>query len=247
MEHEYLVKHMGPTIEHLHRHWESRRGERPPGTAPAFTIALSREAGILGTSVAQEVGKRLGWQVYDHELVEHIAREMRVRAALLESVDEKPQSWLLETLHSLPTATDQGERKSVVSQSAFVRHLVETVLALGIHGECVIVGRGAALILPAETTLRVRLVAPEKERIAMLRRRLSLSEEEAARRVRTIDRERNDFVRNHFQKDPTDATRYDLTLNASRLSVAAAAAVIVETLRHLQAGAADRASAPPGS
>jgi cytidylate kinase len=246
MTHEHRLHHLGPTIEHLTRHWESQSqaaaagGGRLPRTAHAFTIALSREAGILGTSVAQEVGKRLGWHVYDHELLERVAQEMNVRTALLESVDERHQSWLLEAVQGFPGSPGKSEPRALVSESAYVRHLVETVLALGVHGECVIVGRGAAFLLPDETTLRVRLVAPVKERVAMLRQRLGLSEAEAARRVRTIDRERNDFVRDHFRKDPTDATQYDLVLNAGRLSVDAAAGLIVEALHHLQAGATNK-------
>jgi cytidylate kinase len=249
MTHEDPLNYLGPTIEHLTRHWESRRraaaarGEHLPRTADDFTIALSREAGIPGTSVAREVGNRLGWQVYDHELLERIAQEMHVRTALLESVDERHQSWLLEALQGFPGVPNKSEWRVLVSESAYVRHLVETVLALGIHGQCVIVGRGAAFLLPAETTLRVRLVAPVKERIAMLRRRLALSEEEASHRVQTVGRERHDFVQDHFQKDPTDATHYDLVLNAGRLPVAAAVGLIIEALRHLQAAAADRVRA----
>jgi hypothetical protein len=71
-------------------------------------------------------------------------------------------------------------------------------------------------------------------------RGLDLSEAEAARRVRTIDRERIDFVQDHFLKDPADPRQYDLVINAGRLPVAAEAALIIETLRHLQACAADK-------
>jgi cytidylate kinase len=252
MNHESNLERLGTTMEHLCRHWASRRKEAAarggilPRTAHAFTIALSREAGTSGTAVAQEVGKRLGWQVYDHELLERIAQEMHVPVALLESVDERHQSWLLESVEAFLSAPEKSEWEPLVTESAYVRHLVETVFALGVHGECVIVGRGAAFILPIESTLRVRLVAAVKERIATLSRNLGLPEKEAARRVRTIDRERIDFVQDHFLKDPADPRQYDLVLNAGRLPAALEAGLIIETLRHLQACAADngRASHP---
>jgi cytidylate kinase len=240
-------------MEHLCRYWaENRRvaaapGDRPPPTPHAFTITIAREAGTQGTAVAQEVGKRLGWQLYDHELLERIAREMHVRAALLDSLDERRQSWLLESVEAFLAAPEASGWQPFVEESAYVRHLVETVLALGVHGECVIVGRGAAFILPAETTLRVRLVAPPKVRIATLSRNLGLPEKEAARRVRTLDRERVDFLRDHFLKDPTDPNQYDLVLNAGRLPVDAEAALIVEALRHVQACATAESAAATGS
>jgi hypothetical protein len=76
------------------QHWQARR--RPASAEPhveptiphAFSIALSREAGTQATAVAQEVGRLLGWQVYDRQLLEMIAQDMRLRTNLLESVDE---------------------------------------------------------------------------------------------------------------------------------------------------------------
>jgi cytidylate kinase len=228
-------------VERACRHWEARRqatgarAEQLPPTPPAFTIALSREAGTQGTLVAQEVGKRLGWHVYDHELLERIAEEMGLRTALLESVDERRQNWLLESVEAFLSAPEQGDWGPLVTESGYVRYLIQTVLALGVHGECVIVGRGAAFILPPATTLRVRLVGPVRERIAALGRKLGIPEPEAARRVRAIDRERGDFVLDHFLKNATDPRNYDLVLNALRFSAAGCAEVVVETLHRLQA------------
>jgi cytidylate kinase len=84
-------------------------------------------------------------------------------------------------------------------------------------------------------------VAPLKERIAALSHRLSISEKEATRQVRTIDRERTDFIQDHFFKDPTDPQYFDLVLNAGRLPVAALAEIIIDTLHQLQAAAAGTA------
>ena len=245
MNYESLSTHsdrsLSQLVERACQRWEmqrqasAHRRDLPPRTSHAFTIALSREVGTLGTSIAQDVGRRLGWQVYDHELVEQIAQEMDVRATLLESVDERQQSWLEESIETFLSMPDKSEWEPFVSESSFVRHLVETVLALGIHGECVIVGRGAAFILPAKTTLRVRLVAPVKDRVSKLSQTLGLSAKEAARRVRIIDRERVDFVRDHFHTDPRDPRHYDLVLNAGRLTAAAQAELIINALHSLQA------------
>src|SRR5262249_1106184 len=192
-------------VEQVLRHWETkqqgRHAEREPGQQPPRTITLAREAGTLGTSVAREVGQRLGWPVYDHELLELIASEMGLRTSLLESVDERQVSWLLEMIEGFTTRPGAGE-------GAYVHHLIQTILALGAHGECVSVGGGAGFILPAKLTLRVRLVAPLPERIAVLGERLGLSRAEAARKVKTMGRERVKFVRDHFLKDPTNPHNY---------------------------------------
>jgi cytidylate kinase len=216
------------------QHWEARRQVEAGETsrAPtAFTIALSREVGARGTSVARVLGERLGWQVYDHELVERIAQEMRLRASLLKSVDERRMSWIEECIENFSTVP-------TVTQSSYVQHLLETVLSLGAHGECVIVGRGAAQLLPAATTLRVRLVAPLEERIAFIRHQEGMSRAEAARYVEATDRERTRFARDHFLKNPTEPAGYDLIVNSGRFTVDECADLIIDGLRRLQARAA---------
>jgi hypothetical protein len=226
-------------VESARQHWTALRQpgavqrDHSSQASRAFTVAFSREVGTQCTAVAKEVGRVLGWQVYDHELLEHVAGEMGLRTDLLESLDERRQSWLLERVEGFLSAPVKGEW-GFVSESAYVHHLIQTVLALGVHGECVIVGRGAVFILPTETTLRIRLVGPVKERITALSRKAGISEREAARRVRTIDRERIDFVQDHFLKDPTDPRNYDLVLNVPRLSVVQSADLVVKALHSLQ-------------
>jgi cytidylate kinase len=220
-------------IERARRHWQTRQqAAAGAATMPAITIALAREAGAPGTSVAREIGKRLGWPVYDHEILERIAQEMGLRVNLLESIDEKRQSWILEGLEAF-------SEKPHVSENSYVRHLAQTVLSLGAHGECIIVGRGAAQVLPRKTTLRVRLIGEEQDRIAALSARLGISLQEAARKVAEIDRERSRFIKDHFRKDPADPHQYDLLLNISRWSVAECADQIVAALSQMKKRSGD--------
>src|SRR5215831_7473497 len=121
MAFERALERLGPIHEHVCRHWEER-GQAAAGSGQTsrgphgFTIVLTREAGTLGTSVAREVGTRLGWPVYDHELLERIARDMGLHTSLLESVDEKRVGWLTESMEALLAVPR-------VSESAFVRRV----------------------------------------------------------------------------------------------------------------------------
>jgi cytidylate kinase len=220
--------------------WERRKQQaaefREPAAPPRpFTVALAREAAAGASPVAEELGRRLGWAVYDRNLVEHIAREMGLRASLLQSVDEGHLSWLTESMQAFMTNLASGP---ALSESAYVRHLVETVLALGAHGECVIVGRGSTHILPPESTLRVRLVAAFKDRVARAAEKLGLDADAAARYIREKDHERVRFIRDHFYKDLEDPRLFDLVLNTSRIPVSDCADLILAALRRMQARAA---------
>jgi cytidylate kinase len=174
------------------------------------------------------VGRRLNWPVYDRELLAQIAQDLRVGVRQVEGVDERPGNWLEEWAEALSGGL-------TVTEPAYFRRLLQLLLSLGARGECVIVGRGAAHLLPAATTLRVRLVASREDRVAAAGRELGLSPPEAARYVDTRDRERRQFIKGHFRKDPTEPENYDLVLNSSRFSAAECAGLVVEALRCLQA------------
>lgn len=216
------------------RHWESgRTGLSDEDTPPEVTIAITREAGARGAEVAQALGLRLSWPVYDKELLQRIAEEMGLRASLLESVDEKRGSWLrecMEAFFSVPS----------VNVDAYARHLVETLLSLAAHGACVVVGRGAAQVLPPMSTLRVRLVADRRDRIASIQQRMDMSREEAEKWIEKTDRERTQFVTDRFLKDPSDPHIYDLVLNTSRWSVPECVDIVVRALERMQSRAAGK-------
>jgi cytidylate kinase len=226
----------GEGILRAQLHWQTRRQAEDEervaavkgSAAPtAFTIAISRETGAQGAAVAAKLGERLGWPVYDRELLRHIAEEMGLSTSLLASVDERRVNWLTSYLETFAAT-------NAVSEGAYLLNLSKIVLSLAAHGECVIVGRAAAQFLPPEKTLRVRLVAPLADRIAIVSKRTGLGREDAARRVQITDDDRTNFVRGHFHKDPADPTLYDLILNTSRFTVEECAELIEQALRRFQ-------------
>jgi cytidylate kinase len=177
--------------------------------------------------VATAVGKRLNWPVYDREILDKIGEEMKRPPRHLEGVDERPGNWLEECLAGLLSEYH-------VSADAYFKYLLGTVRGLGAVGRCVIVGRGANYILPAASTLRVRLVASREDRVQVIARQLGLSEPEAAAWVEKTERHRSGFVKRYFGKDSTDPHQYDLVLNMSRLSVEDAAEVIIQMSRRVE-------------
>jgi cytidylate kinase len=230
MSYSISPTHLTESLVRAHQHWQERN--RPNSDSEsvrkAFTVAVSRETGTYGAAIAREVADRLGWPVYDHELLQRIADDMGVRRTLLESVDERQVGLVRECVASLMSVPG-------VTEGAYFRQLVETLLALGAHGECVIVGRGATVVLPLATTLRVRVMAPLEHRIEAVQREHSISVKAATTQVESKDRERNRFITSHFQIDPKDSANYDLVLNAARFSIAECADFIIAGLDRIRA------------
>src|SRR5262245_42741450 len=85
----------------LHAQAEAHAGATPATPRPALSIAISREAGARGRKVARALGQKLGWHVYDSELLDKVAEEMRQPPAHLAAVDERRTHWLEEVLTNL--------------------------------------------------------------------------------------------------------------------------------------------------
>lgn len=200
----------------LQRHWRNAPPAECSPPAPErnkpdrqLTVAISREAGSLGSEVAQELGKRLDWPVYDREILEMIAKRSVLRTELLESIDEQDSGWLTETMRSLGHPHE-------LSRAGYFHHLTKVLAALAAHGKCIIVGRGATAMLPAASTLKLRVIAPLEHRIDQIAQQKQVSRSEAEAIVMRIDRERREFVSRHFHQDVGDPHRFDLVLNSDR-------------------------------
>ena len=155
-----------------HGYQGDRGAAAPPPALPAgLCIALSREAGARGVAIGRRVGQKLGWQVFDQELLEYMAQDAVVRQGVLDNLT--PAATVMGRGAAASAGRAEPQPASGHSEPGAV------VLALGAQGEAVLVGRGSGFILPRASTLHVRLVAPLQERIAYMSQWLRLPVEEA--------------------------------------------------------------------
>ena len=104
-----------------------------------------------------------------------------------------------------------------------------------------IVGRGAGFLLPRESTLSVRIIAPMKARATRLADRMGVSIRTARRAARDLDRRRAHFDRTMHRADPTDPHQFDLVLDSNSLGIAVSVEILV---RAVEAGLPPKATAP---
>jgi cytidylate kinase len=184
--------------------------------------------------IARQVGRRLGWKVFDHELLEAIARRMEVPIEEARGYDELAPSVIQDWLLPL------GE-EHYAPHEAYLDHLAKLVDSIGRAGDAVIVGRGAGFLLPRDRTLNVRVVAPLKIRAQKLAERLGVSTRTSRRAARDLDRRAARFARVMHHVDASDPHHYDLVLDAHSLGTDITVEIIV---RAVEAG---RPGFRPGS
>jgi cytidylate kinase len=215
-----MPESLSPRHDSAPRH--GYRGDRGSGKHPflpaGLTVAVSREAGSRGTSIAKRAGEKLGWQVYTQDMLEYLAQEPTARREILDNLSPAALHWVEEQLdHWQPDP-----------------NLVDTariMLALSAAGEVFLIGRGAGYFLPRQATLHVRVVAPLEDRVAYMSQWLRLSEDEAARQVRQRDQRRAEFLQTHFRRDITDVYQYDLLLNSTLLGEELCAELLTQAAR----------------
>lgn len=221
-------------IERQASHWELRRRLRREGArrllkayphlAEGPWVTVSRSEGSLGTEIAGLVAERLGWTAYGREIIETIAGASRVREKVLASLDEKIVGDLDDYFSRLSVLDYPGA-------SVFVKRLMGVVSALGRNGEVVLVGRGAQFLLRPEYGLRVRVDAPLALRARRVAEAEGLTEGEARRRARRIDRQREAWIRRYFHGDLLDPVSFDLVLSTEQLDAVQAAEIIARAVR----------------
>jgi cytidylate kinase len=214
--------------------WELKRrledlGQRPGrciegNVAYGPCLLVSRLRGSLGGQVARLVGERLGWHVFDREIVDEIAKLAHVRQQLLESVDEQTRANWNNSWRPELGPEDIGSEH-------YLRCLREVVLTLGHHGDVVIVGRGSPFLLPAASSLRARFVAPLDLRVKRVADQEKVTMLEAQARVEKFDAERSQFVQKSFSRDPNSPMNYDLVINTGDITAEAAAEMVLIAMK----------------
>lgn len=216
-------------VERQMRNWELARMQRveprPHAATPAVGdfVAISRTMASGGSEVALLLGERLGWPVFDREILHAMAGDDEVRARLYAHLDEHDQSWLEDALHWVL----EGELR----KDDYFCQLTETVLALARQGRAIFLGRAADLILPRDHGLRVRITAPLEQRARAFGAENHVTDALARTEVERIDQQRVDFRRHHFGPHANDDTRYDLVLNLGRFTPAQVVEMLVAALR----------------
>ncbi len=216
-------------IEKQMRIWELARAQRPepekaePDRQVEDFVAISRMVGAGGHLIAAELSERLGWPVFDRELMQAMAGDDQVRARLYESLDERDRGWLED---SLRWALQDEFRKDDYAQ-----RLSETILAVARQGHAIFLGRGADLVLPRERGLRVHLVAPQDVCVRRYAQRTNITEAAAKAEVERIQQERDDFLRRRFGPATDEPARHDMVLDAGRFTIEQVVELICAALK----------------
>ena len=227
------------------------RNERAP------VVTVTGLPGSGSDEVAERIAALLGGRVVDDEIADRLQKRLRCSqgelGALKHSVVSRwsrllraivvPVAWpaSYEAGHYWPGSDLLHEGvivEETVTRKQYLEALSGVISQLAVEGNVVFHGHGSHLFVPDRiSSLNVFVSASPELRARTIAVAHGLSVEEADDFLNEADRDEKELCKNLLGGDLLDMGGYDLTLNLDRLSVDAAAQVVV--------GALTLAPAPP--
>jgi cytidylate kinase len=192
---------------------------------PAITI--SREFGCEAYPVAEALKGLLeqqsgqSWTIMDKALLEEVAKHHQLSDKIVENIG-KDKSRLLDEI--IATFAPQWQ-----SDNDHFRLLCRYMLSLAEQGNCIIVGRGSAIVaqkLP--NCFHFRINGSHDFKVGSIAKRLAMPSDEAAALVEKSQKQRDAFIHDYFNIDPHDLSYYHLTFNNDKNQPGQMARVIAD-------------------
>lgn len=179
-------------------------------------ITISRGSYAGGKELARRLGERLGHPVLGREaLLERAAEDYGIDASDIKAaLGGAPPFW----------------REMPAKAIAYVKCVTAALLDRAEGGNLIYHGHvGHLLLTSVPHVLRVRVIAPEEDRLRAAMAEKGVDREAALAHVRRVDEERRRWAERLYGVDWTDPAQYDIVVNLARVGLDGA----VETVAHM--------------
>ncbi|MDD6090001.1 MAG: cytidylate kinase-like family protein [Clostridiales bacterium] len=185
-------------------------------------ITIGRSHGSNGHDIARALAAELGYACYDKEIVDHAAENSSFSKEIFDSYDEKRVSnYIIPNPHYI--GMNEGFRLNMQIASA----QFDTIRRLADRGNSIFVGRCADYVLRNRSdVVSVFILADMPFRIRTIMARKGLSEDQAKKLIREVDKDRSSYYKYYTDQLWGESENYDLCIDSSRIGVDGAVKVI---------------------
>jgi hypothetical protein len=200
-------------------------------------ITISRMYGSGGSEVAERVALALGWSLFDNDMVDAVAARSGLTRDEVSAQDERVPSMAEriaaalslgspEIMPPVPSGPIETTEERIV---AVTRRVIEEAVQAG---PAVFVGRGAQCLLSERTdALHVFCFAPRGALRRYAMEKFGVPAAEADRMVGDANKQREQYVKRHWNRNWLAHENYHLCVNTSWLGLDGAAEQVVEAAR----------------
>lgn len=219
-----MAKILHKIIDEQIKTWEHESSEKikiiSPKGEPFPVITISREFGALGAALANLIGEKTGFKIWDRNILEAIADKLGSNQKYVKTLDENRRELIEDMVVGFMTNGN--------TNVDYYRTLSSLVRTIEENGNAVIVGRGANYICKKPGSFHIRVVCPLEKRILEYSQRENITKEEAESVIYKTDEERAEFVHYYFKKDVSQPSDYDLILNSGTFTLQEMMQIFIE-------------------
>lgn len=189
-------------------------------------ISIGRQFGSGGKRTALSLGRKLGIEVYDNELIIKAAEHSGYSPEFFRKRDEKTSLLTLQSFFGGLNQYSAGD--SYLNDNALFGIQSETIRAIASQGDAIFVGRASDYVLRDFGCLDVFISAPLEQRIRNVAEREGINAAEAENLIRKKDRSRETYYNYVTFGNWGVAANYDLCIDSSVLGIEGTADIIIE-------------------
>ena len=201
-------------------------------TSP-FVITISRQLGCGGAYVGQRLAKSLNVFYADREIISQAAQQLSVLKEDLESRDEKILSFWQSFIRSYAMTPDTYVPPQIMppSDRQLFKTESEIIARIAKEHSAVIIGRcGSYTLREHPNHISIFLHGDITFRKGRIQNLYNVSEEVAGKMIVQNDKERALYHYTFTDKEWTDARRYDISIDTSKIGVDKSIEVILKYL-----------------
>lgn len=182
-------------------------------------VTISREFGSGGKEIGKRLSDKLGLAYYDNEIIEQLAKKTGLSEEYIKNISEKgvyPVAFNFGKSFTRYGALQSNQTEILVKQQEIIKKIAD-------KGNCIIVGRGADVILKKYNTMNIFVYSDMESKINRCKIKASenenLDEKELQKKIVQIDKNRKKFHDLISSLEWGDKKNYHLCINTSNLQI----------------------------
>jgi cytidylate kinase len=194
-------------------------------------VTISRQFGAGGITVSELVAKKLGYCLYDNEIIQLIANKAKVSTDWVEALEKEAggafQKFLTQVVPKSLVDRVLDDKRGYIDEEIYVDLLQLIITKIAEEGNAVIIGRGGQYILKDHPDVfHVLLVAEKMDRIKFIETKYNMGPKQADQIVSSDDKRRLNLYRKFHREDFDQPVHYQLVINTSKVHRETAANLI---------------------
>lgn len=182
-------------------------------------VTISREFWSGGKEVGKRLSDKLKLAYYDEEIITEISKETGLSEEYIKNISEKgiyPTAFNFGRTFASFGKMQSNQTEILVKQQQILKKIAE-------KGNCIIVGRGANVILKDYNIMNIFVYSDIKSKIKRCKLKAQegeiLSEKELEKKIIQVDRNRKNFYSLISNLEWGDKGNYNLCINTSNLEI----------------------------